>query len=88
MKAMVLLDGEEYLTGEEAAAQLGVKRETLYAYVQNDVTKRRPTVELALKLFCATPEEQLALAEIDADAIAKAARELVSNSSSAAAGQK
>jgi len=31
--AMVIVDGEEYLTGEEAAAVLGVKRETLYAYV-------------------------------------------------------
>ena len=30
---MVILDGEEYLTGEEAAAVLGIKRETLYAYV-------------------------------------------------------
>lgn len=30
---MVIVDGEEYLTGEEAAAVLGVKRETLYAYV-------------------------------------------------------
>jgi excisionase family DNA binding protein len=30
---MVILDGEQYLTGEEAAAALGVKRETLYAYV-------------------------------------------------------
>ncbi|HEY7437434.1 MAG TPA: helix-turn-helix domain-containing protein [Methylomirabilota bacterium] len=30
---MVVIDGDEYLTGEEAAALLGVKRETLYAYV-------------------------------------------------------
>ena len=30
---MVVIDGEEYLTGDEAAALLGVKRETLYAYV-------------------------------------------------------
>ena len=30
---MVLIEGEEYLTGDEAAALLGVKRETLYAYV-------------------------------------------------------
>jgi excisionase family DNA binding protein len=31
--AMVMIDNEEYLTGDEAAALLGVKRETLYAYV-------------------------------------------------------
>jgi citrate synthase len=30
---MVVIDGEEYLTGDEAAGLLGVKRETLYAYV-------------------------------------------------------
>jgi citrate synthase len=30
---MVMIDGEEYVTGDEAAALLGVKRETLYAYV-------------------------------------------------------
>lgn len=28
----VMVDGVEYLTAEEAAAALGVKRETLYAY--------------------------------------------------------
>ena len=33
MGPMVVIDGEEYLTGDEAAALLGVKRETLYAYV-------------------------------------------------------
>ena len=33
MRAMVVIDGEEYLPGDEAAALLGVKRETLYAYV-------------------------------------------------------
>ena len=27
---MVTLDGEEYLTGEEAAAALGIKRQRLY----------------------------------------------------------
>jgi excisionase family DNA binding protein len=36
---MVILDGEEFLTVEEAAALLGVKRETLYAYVSRGVLK-------------------------------------------------
>jgi len=36
---MVVLDGEEYLTVEEAAALLGVKRETLYAYVSRGILK-------------------------------------------------
>ena len=36
---MVIVDGEEFLTGEEAAAVLGVKRETLYAYVSRGFLK-------------------------------------------------
>jgi citrate synthase len=36
---MVIVDGEEYLTGEEAAAALGIKRETLYAYVSRGFLK-------------------------------------------------
>jgi citrate synthase len=36
---MVILDGEEYLTVEEAAGLLGVKRETLYAYVSRGILK-------------------------------------------------
>jgi citrate synthase len=36
---MVVIDGEEYLTGAEAAGLLGVKRETLYAYVSRGTLK-------------------------------------------------
>jgi citrate synthase len=36
---MVVLGGEEFLTGEEAARRLGVKRATLYAYVSRGVLK-------------------------------------------------
>jgi citrate synthase len=36
---MVILDGEEYLTVDEAAALMGVKRETLYAYVSRGILK-------------------------------------------------
>jgi len=36
---MVILDGEEYLTVDEAAGLLGVKRETLYAYVSRGILK-------------------------------------------------
>src|SRR5215475_14450797 len=32
-RTMIVLGGDEYLTGEEAAERLGVKRATLYAYV-------------------------------------------------------
>jgi SpoVK/Ycf46/Vps4 family AAA+-type ATPase len=41
------------------APELDLRWETLYAYVQNDVTRRRPTVDLALKLLCADLEERL-----------------------------
>ena len=36
---MVILDGEEYLTVDEAAALMGVKRETLYAYVSRGILR-------------------------------------------------
>lgn len=38
-KPMVVLDGEEYLTVDEAAGLLGVKRATLYAYVSRGILK-------------------------------------------------
>ena len=36
---MIVVDGEEYLTGDEAARQLGVKRATLYAYVSRGILR-------------------------------------------------
>jgi excisionase family DNA binding protein len=36
---MIVLGDEEYLTGEEAARRLGVKRATLYAYVSRGLLK-------------------------------------------------
>jgi len=36
---MVVLEGEEYLTVDEAAALLGVKPATLYAYVSRGVLR-------------------------------------------------
>jgi citrate synthase len=37
--AVVIVDGEEYLTVDEAARLLGVKRATLYAYVSRGVLR-------------------------------------------------
>jgi excisionase family DNA binding protein len=37
--AMVLVDGEEYLTVEEAARRLSVKPATLYAYVSRGILR-------------------------------------------------
>lgn len=42
------------------APEIDLQWETLYAYVQNDVTKRRPTVDLALKMLCANAEDRVA----------------------------
>ena len=62
MGVMVVIDGDEYLTGDEAAGLLGVKRETLYAYVSRGILKsyrqgikrqrlyRRAEIEALLRL--------------------------------------
>jgi len=70
---MIVLGDEEYLTGEEAARRLGVKRATLYAYVSRGVLKsyrqgikrqrlyRRADVEDLLRLSPgAAPEPEAA----------------------------
>jgi len=40
------------------APELDLRYERLYAYLQDDVTRRRPSVDLALNLLCATSEEK------------------------------
>jgi hypothetical protein len=42
------------------APELDPRYERLYAYLQDDVTRKRPTVDLALRLFCVTPDEAVA----------------------------
>ena len=42
------------------APELDLRYERLYAYLQDDVTKKRPTVELALNLLCRTAAERIA----------------------------
>jgi len=39
VEPMVVLDGEEYLTVDEATRLLGVKRATLYAYVSRGLLR-------------------------------------------------
>ncbi len=41
------------------APELDLHYERLYAYLQDDVTRKRPTVDLALNLLCTSPEERL-----------------------------
>ncbi len=69
MRAMIVIDGEEYLTGDEAAGLLGVKRETLYAYVSRGMLKsyrqgikrqrlyRRDEVEALVRLAPSAADE-------------------------------
>jgi AAA+ superfamily predicted ATPase len=41
------------------APELDLKYERLYAYLQDDITRKRPTVDLALNLLCASLEDKL-----------------------------
>lgn len=42
------------------APELDLKYEKLYAYIQDDVTRKRPTIDLVLNLLCKSPEEKVA----------------------------
>jgi hypothetical protein len=51
------------------APEIDLRFERLYAYIQDDVTRKRPSVDLALRLLCATPAERVtARAAFAADA--------------------
>jgi Winged helix domain, variant len=41
------------------APELNLRYKRIYAYLQDDVTKRRPTVDLALTLLCDNPEARI-----------------------------
>jgi SpoVK/Ycf46/Vps4 family AAA+-type ATPase len=41
------------------APELDLRYEKIYAYLQDDVTRKRPTVELALNLLCSSAEAKL-----------------------------
>jgi SpoVK/Ycf46/Vps4 family AAA+-type ATPase len=41
------------------APEIDLRYERVFAYLQDDVTRKRPTVELALNLLCASAEEKL-----------------------------
>jgi hypothetical protein len=41
------------------APELEPRYETLYAYLQNDVTRKRPSVDLALNVICRSAEEKV-----------------------------
>src|SRR5258708_8790184 len=41
------------------APEINLRYEKVFAYLQDDVTRKRPTVELALHLLCSSAEEKL-----------------------------
>lgn len=41
------------------APEIDLRYEKIYSYLQDDVTRKRPTVELALNLLCSSAEEKL-----------------------------
>ena len=41
------------------APEIDLRYQRLYAYLQDDVTRKRPSVELALRLFCSSLTEQI-----------------------------
>ncbi len=41
------------------APEIELRYETLYAYLQNDVTRKRPSINLALNLICRSEQEKL-----------------------------
>jgi hypothetical protein len=42
------------------APEIDQRYDRIFAFLQDDITRRRPTVDLALNLLCATPEARLA----------------------------
>ena len=73
---MVILDGEEYLTVEEAAGLMGVKPATLYAYVSRGILRsyrqgikrqrlyRRADVEQLTRVTPSAPDDARRLPDI------------------------
>jgi SpoVK/Ycf46/Vps4 family AAA+-type ATPase len=41
------------------APELDLKYSKLYAYLQNDITSKRPTIDLVFRLFCETADERV-----------------------------
>lgn len=45
------------------APEIDLRYQRLYAYLQDDVTRKRPSIELALRLFCCSFAEQISARE-------------------------
>lgn len=49
------------------APELDRKYDTLYAYLQDDITRKRPSVDLVLDVLCSTPAERWAARQVFAE---------------------
>jgi len=58
-QAFGLSDFELDLVVIALAPEVDLRYERLYAYLQDDITRKRPTVDLALNLLCQFPAEKL-----------------------------
>lgn len=56
-----LLPFEQFALLITVAPELDSRFETLYSYVQNDVSKKRPTPDLVFKLFCSSFQDCMAM---------------------------
>ena len=57
MYGLTDLDVDVILIG--LAPEIDLRYERLYAYLHDDVTRRRPSIDLALNLLCASATEKL-----------------------------
>ena len=59
MRAFALSDFEMDVVIIALAPEIDLRYERLYAYLQDDVTRRRPSLEMALNLLCSSAKEKL-----------------------------
>jgi AAA+ superfamily predicted ATPase len=55
-----LSDFDIFLVLIALAPELDLRYERIYAYLQDNVTRKRPTIDLSLNLLCASPAEKIA----------------------------
>jgi AAA+ superfamily predicted ATPase len=58
-RVFALTPFEERILLLALAPEIDLKHERLFAWLQDDISRKRPCVDLAMKLFCAGPQERL-----------------------------
>lgn len=57
--AFALSDSDAEIFTIALAPQIDARYGKIYAYLQNDITRRSPSIDLVLALLCSTPEERM-----------------------------